>query len=602
MKAIVHADCIIGDKYRLLRKIGQGGNGCVYVGQDYRLGNYWAIKELPREHEMQLQEVNVLKRLAHPMLPRITDRIEIGDKVYIVMDYLHGSNLEELMGQGRRFKISQIVKWGMELCEVLTYLHEQTPQIIYRDLKPGNIVLTTQGELKLVDFGCACIYSSDDTSKQVYAGSPSYAAPEQFGGESTPLTDIFGLGATLEGLCRGQRIPGNLKRIIRKCKKTSPHQRFQSGDALMRALCKINLVHRKRGRVRKICLVSLAVLALVFVLKEVCLKMQNRWYYEAMEQEEFAQAIQMCPEKELPYQYLLEQYVEQGETKKGMDLVESYRLLYAEETKEHTAILEDIGKLYFSGNVLDQKFGVNYERAYEYFQKIPDKDAQLACYETMAGDLCEFGDEIDWKKVGRNLERLEAYADREEQKEKRIGQYQTIAAVYLGNRQYFEAGSVDGLERGIRLLEVCEELVEESGQRGHYIQLAVEVQMNLADACYMKGMRGNQSFLEKSSKLYQEMLNQLVEPSLRIRVMMNLAYIYQEAGNYENASQWYEKVILENPQEVDGYCLYGLMKLLDQEDMKKAKRLFEEAGKISGAKKNQSYQVLKKRLEVLYEK
>jgi len=604
VKAIDSSSRVIGEKYQLLRQIGRGGNGCVYLAQDYRLGKYWAIKELSKEHEIKQLEVNVLKKLTHPMLPRITDRLEEADKVYIVMDYLPGITLEQLQRQGKKFRMGQIVEWSIQLCEVFAYLHGRNPQVIYRDLKPGNLILTREGELKLVDFGCACFYLQGKKVRQTFVGSPDFAAPEQYGGESTPLTDVFGIGATLEALCGSQRIPKGMKQIIRKCKKKNPRKRYKSIEVLKKELVRIKDETRRQRYTRKICMLLLLIVCFFGLLQGILKRAQEKFYYARIEQEEYEDAIEVFPDREWPYLCLLEQYAKEGDTRKGIEKVEHYRLLYPEETAYHQKVLQNIGKLYFAGNVLDMDFGIDYEMAYRYFEKVASEqeseESDIDCYRRMAASLCKFGNEIDWKAMKEDLEYMEGLAFKSADRLVQIQQYQMIAAVYLANRHYFENDGIEAADKAIALLELCEELIETENQSGVNMQLSVEIRMSLADACYTKGMQDKQStLLEKSCRLYETILPRLTDLALRRRIMLNLAYIKRDSGLLEEAAGWYEELIKENPNDVDGYCFYALMKLLDEEDMEKTKELYLKAGRIKGADKNQNYQVLKKRMEVL---
>ena len=149
---------IIGLKYRILKRIGQGGNSTVFLAENMVLSNLWAIKAIDRNnpsaiHEMQ--EVNILKGLNHHMLPRIADLCEDERHIYIVMDYIEGETLSEILKAEGRIEESRLIDWAKQLCDVLIYLHSRQPPVIYRDLKPSNIILGDSGRLHLVDFGTA---------------------------------------------------------------------------------------------------------------------------------------------------------------------------------------------------------------------------------------------------------------------------------------------------------------------------------------------------------------------------------------------------------------------------------------------------------------
>ncbi len=255
---------VIEGKYKILDQIGRGGMSVVYLALNEKANKTWAIKEVQKGaggsaefvRERLLAETELLKRLRHPRLPAIVDVIEERGSLLIVMDYIEGHSLKEVLDQEGAKSQEQVLLWGKQLCEVLRYLHEQEPPIIYRDMKPSNIMLQPDGGIKLIDFGTARevrdSYARDDT---ICLGTPGYAAPEQWGGcgQSDPRTDIYCLGATLYQLVTG-RDPGEdpygmypirhwnhelsagLEEILEKCTQRDPNARFQSCQELLYAL------------------------------------------------------------------------------------------------------------------------------------------------------------------------------------------------------------------------------------------------------------------------------------------------------------------------------------------------------------------------------
>ena len=149
-----------------------------------------------------LAESNILKRLQHPMLPRIVDIFETPENVYIVEDFVNGITLDELLSRQGRVDEEQGLQWFQELCSVLDYLHNQQPHpIIYRDMKPSNIMLQPDGTLKLIDFGIAREFKQDSNGDTTYIGTKGYAAPEQFGKAQTDArTDLYSLRVTMHHL------------------------------------------------------------------------------------------------------------------------------------------------------------------------------------------------------------------------------------------------------------------------------------------------------------------------------------------------------------------------------------------------------------------
>ncbi len=198
---------IIGDRYRIKELLGQGGTSAVYLAENLILRNLWAIKALSRSspwYEYELQEIGLLKSLSHPMLPRIVDLIEDDTSCYIVMDYISGMNLLNYMDSHGRIPEEKLCQWTKELLEVLSYLHGKSPPVIYRDLKPSNLILDDEGHLRLIDFGTARFHREGVSEDTVYIGTQGYAAPEQYGtGQSDARTDLYNLGMTLIHLATG---------------------------------------------------------------------------------------------------------------------------------------------------------------------------------------------------------------------------------------------------------------------------------------------------------------------------------------------------------------------------------------------------------------
>ena len=261
---------LVDGKYKILNEIGHGGMSIVYLAIVERANQTWAIKEVrkngaTKEDIVQqglVAEMNILKRLNHPHLPRIIDIIDYKDSFLIVMDYIEGVDLDKKLRDGPQ-KWEDVVEWTKQLCDVLAYLHSRTPPIIYRDMKPGNVKLKPDGNIVLFDFGTAREYKSqkagDDTT---CLGTRGYASPEQYGGmgQTDARSDIYCLGATMFHLVTG-RIPGGppdyiippirsicpwlprsgeagmcvrgLEQIIMKCVEPTPLNRYQSCAELM---------------------------------------------------------------------------------------------------------------------------------------------------------------------------------------------------------------------------------------------------------------------------------------------------------------------------------------------------------------------------------
>jgi eukaryotic-like serine/threonine-protein kinase len=209
---------LLKQRYRILEQVGAGGFGAVYKAEDTELGNRAvAVKEMSQKGlgaQEVLEATGAFKRealllagLMHPNLPRIYEHFLEGGHWYLVMDFIEGQTLEEYLAQmpQGRLPVAEMLETGMQLCDVLEYLHTRQPPIIFRDLKPSNIMRTADKRLFLIDFGIARNFTPGQAKDTIAFGSPGYAAPEQYGkAQTTPRSDIYSLGATLHHLLTGR--------------------------------------------------------------------------------------------------------------------------------------------------------------------------------------------------------------------------------------------------------------------------------------------------------------------------------------------------------------------------------------------------------------
>ena len=207
---------LLAQRYRIISQVGQGGLGVVYKAKDRKNKHRLvAIKQIDRSRlspreiieatDTYNREVTLLSKLGHENLPRIYDHFADQQHWYVVMEYIRGETLEDYLARRGRLSVRQALKIGITLSTVLTYLHTRTPPIIFRDVKPANIMRTRRGQLYLIDFGIARRFTPGLKKDTGPLGSPGYAAPEQYGkAQTTVQTDIYGLGATLQTLLTGK--------------------------------------------------------------------------------------------------------------------------------------------------------------------------------------------------------------------------------------------------------------------------------------------------------------------------------------------------------------------------------------------------------------
>jgi len=205
-------------RYNIVQKLAQGGQSAVYLATDLQANNEpRAIKEMsqanlqPHEVERAVlgiqREAEMLARLKHPAIARVFEQFIEGDKYYLAMEYVPGHTLEdEMIERGQPVRWQEAARWGVILADVLSYLHAQQPAIIYRDLKPSNVMLCLNGSLKLIDFGIARWFTSAQSRDTAQLGTDGYAPVEQYASRSEPRSDIYALGASLYHLLTG-RVP-----------------------------------------------------------------------------------------------------------------------------------------------------------------------------------------------------------------------------------------------------------------------------------------------------------------------------------------------------------------------------------------------------------
>ncbi len=228
MQHILEPGTVLRNRYEILELVGQGGMGAVYKAADRRLeGRVCAIKEvlptltasavseeeLDQMSEQFRTEASILSRLDHPNLPKVSDYFAIKAREYLVMDYVAGRDLQEILHEqqkcGELLDEQQVLGWAAQLLDALEYLHEQEPPVVHRDVKPSNIKLTPRGTVKLVDFGLVKVLHSDDSRTVTVVqgrGTAAYTPLEQYGGDTgftDARSDIYGLGATLYHLLAG---------------------------------------------------------------------------------------------------------------------------------------------------------------------------------------------------------------------------------------------------------------------------------------------------------------------------------------------------------------------------------------------------------------
>lgn len=258
---------VLQGRYQITKRIGQGGMGAIYLADDLRFSQRVAVvKEMldhfqdPEQRRIATnnfdREAEMLANLKHPGIPEVYDRFTEGNRHYLVMEYVNGADLEQrLMNQDNEpFNEADVLDWSVQICEILHYLHRQNPPIVYRDMKPANLILNEEGRIYVVDFGIARHFNP--TKKGTMIGTQGYAPPEQYRGQVEPRSDIYALAATMHHLLTGRdpqaeapftfpsvrelnaRISPQTDKIITRCLSMEPEGRFRDTIELSEAFKK----------------------------------------------------------------------------------------------------------------------------------------------------------------------------------------------------------------------------------------------------------------------------------------------------------------------------------------------------------------------------
>jgi serine/threonine protein kinase len=275
---VLYPGSMLAQRYWIISQVGQGGFGAVYKAKDCSEKNKLvAIKQIslkglsPQKMieatDTYNREIMCLSQLKHENLPRVYDHFTDPHHWYVVMEYIEGKTLEDMLktARGGRFSVKKVVEIGITMSSVLSYLHAQYPPIIYRDVKPANILFTREGRLSLIDFGIARQYRPGQAKDTGPLGSPGYAAPEQYGrAQTTAQSDIYSLGATLQTLLTGKEPletlvggespdsikPKELRALLAQMLESDASKRPQSVDEVKQSLLRLK-EHSAGQRVKR---------------------------------------------------------------------------------------------------------------------------------------------------------------------------------------------------------------------------------------------------------------------------------------------------------------------------------------------------------------
>ena len=410
---------VIDGKYEILKEIGKGGMSVVYLAMDKHLNKQWAVKEIRKKGNGKndevvinslLAEANLMKKLDHPSLPRIVDIIDNGVTIYVIMDYIEGESLDKILNEYGAQPEELVINWAKQLCDALSYLHSQKPPIIYRDMKPANVMLKPEGNIKIIDFGIAREYKEQNLADTTVLGTRGYAPPEQYSGQTDARSDIFALGMTMHHLLTGidprkgdsyapvrqwnPELSEGIEIIINKCVEPVAENRYQNCEDLLYDLQHPELItkdYKKKQKRKLIAFILSTSLCLLFLLVGFGSKFAeikvNESNYEnlisinpATSLDEkinvYRQAIDIYPNDTRAYVKMLEAYENEGKfSKKENDqflaVYNANKNQFDNKSVDVAQLNYLIGTMYFNYYTDDGKnysFSTRVQKAYPFFE------------------------------------------------------------------------------------------------------------------------------------------------------------------------------------------------------------------------------------------
>lgn len=670
---MVKIGTVLGGKYEILKQIGRGGMSIVYVAMDIRLNKRWAVKEIKEEGNRNRQallkglkiEANILKQADHPVLPRIVDVIDFEGKIFVVMDYIEGRTLSEILKRDGAQPQEQVIEWAKDLCGALQYLHSMNPPVIYRDMKPSNIMVKPDGNVKLIDFGAAkeqCIEKMADTT---VLGTRGYAAPEQFGDEeghgiyrTDERTDIYSLGATLYHVLTGKN-PGEppyeikpicewnpelskgLEKIICKCTMPDPAKRYSSCEELL-----YDLEHYKelddayqRAHLKKkmpfllcglliFCLGAAAVTGYVGKKRE-----QKRNYDDLIVQGCHCVAKGKYQEAAALYTDAITN-VDSSRSEAYLELLNLY-IYYLDAPEAGLAKMADYIDRGYGGMDKDQRliFAVamgyfdvqrDYRTSAFYFD-ILDRERYPAAPYYSAVALAMSDLNVDYETLLSKLLLFEKENDESGNFENKLMNYKLLCVVYarcLNRMNNADEHLVTVAEKGLELLDGYEgESIKAEYYAIYYQYMAqgyasmgrrfMESDTERGTAYYEQALSCCSLILEIIPKTDGDTIGSISDASLREAKYCQKAEILTALGQYEEACQTYEKA--EEEYAYSSISLYvGHLTLLcrmeeqvttdvAQWDYVKINALYEEGAKVPQMAEDYRWRQLTVKLAPLFE-
>lgn len=546
---------ILNNRYKIIREIGSGGTGVIYLAYYLNLNKYVVIKKVKENFAGSINaraEVDILKNLHHTYLPQVYDFIQMGTMIYTVLDYIEGRDFQYYINNKIHFSEKQIRTWLLQLCEVLDYLHSQPKPIYHSDIKPGNIMLKKDGNICLIDFN---ISIDGENSKDISGISPWFAAPEQYekvfseNGHKIVLDqrmDIYSLGATFYRIMSGllpdpeKEYPSlmnmelsysdGLKAVIQKAVHRNPSGRFQSAAKMKQALLqmeKLDPRYRRYTLLQFLCSLLYGLLMIGGVLSIYYGIEQNHRLNWQRDYQQFYEYVHLQEEDEI--------------REKGIEILNSsqYEKILDRQPKKKAEIISAV-----ADSCYEQE---EYEQAAEFYREAWDLDKrQQLCALNYIISLCEsdrtskaksfLSEAKEWVYEPEGMELAEAeIAFKEGENDGALVLLSKLSAQTGDDRLYVKAKNLQA------------SIYEETGDYANAAKAQKEAaqkeksRRNLracAQLC-MKAAENDQGAMQKAYReealSCYEQLNKMPQPSYEDQ--MNYAIVLRSLGKYSDSNE-----------------------------------------------------------------
>lgn len=651
---------VLEGKYEILKQIGKGGMSVVYVAMDLRLNKQWAIKEIKNDSSQSVEtllkglemEANILKKVDHPVLPRIVDIIDKGGTIYVVMDYIEGRALDKVLAEEGAQPEEKVIEWAKQLAGALDYLHTMDPPIIYRDMKPSNIMLKPDGTVKLIDFGTAKEYKVENIADTTALGTRGYAAPEQFGDslgkgiyKTDARTDIYCLGATLYHIVTGMNpaqppyeirpirewnpsLSSGLEKIILKCTQPNPDDRYQSGSELIYNLETYKQLERpfikkeKRKLIGFLACIGISLASLgVSIYGKNGMEMEKQQDYRTLIEEandyklsgeyleasaKYVQAItEIDGSNSEAYLQLLNLYRNYIDTQEGLNRIEGYINSGYGNIDKNSEVVYQVAIVYF--NELS-----DYKSSLKYFRMVDTKEIPEAEYYcSLAMALSELN--IDYEEIGNQLQVFWQYNQTVSDAESRLINDRALGKVYTTYINYIP----NAAQSAVTVAEDAIDYIEQIDDEGLQLLYELDFSRQLAAGYWKMAQNEEDKSIAEANYLqaieYSQNVLVLVTPeedsALCAQTYCDIAEMYVEMGEDELAIAEYVKGEKAVGESNTSLYVEHLKLLYEMEaakssdysrwDTARILEIYEKCESMPSVKSNLQYKKIRQKIEIM---